>query len=399
LGEKRSTLRVLFVQSQTEVGGAESVLLNVLPAVDPGRVEFLVAVLGFGRGDLPSRLRAAGVSVVELRAGRLRNPLGWLRTVLAVRRLVLRERVEVVVANGYHPHLYSHPAARTAGARSFVWCHDLPSPRGKGPVIERLSFRLRPDAYLVPSRVMSEAVLNRTSRRRPVVLVPNGVDTERFRPDPAARAAVREELGLAPEEIVVTVAGRLHPDKGQHLLLEAAVELSDCRFLIVGEALFDMTEGSRESLEDLARRLGVDSRCVFAGARRDMPRILAASDVVVCPSIKPESFGMVVAEAMSAGCAVVASRAGGPAELVEDGVSGLLCEPGSVAELAAHIGRLRADTELRLRLGGAARDRVLAGYSSRASARRLADCLAAALGPDGTGTAPSGPADGGERGP
>jgi glycosyltransferase involved in cell wall biosynthesis len=107
-----------------------------------------------------------------------------------------------------------------------------------------------------------------------------------------------------------------------------------------------------------------------------MPRVLAASDIVVCPSAKPESFGMVVAEAMAAGRAVVASRAGGPAELVEDGVSGLLFPPGSAAALVSCLRRLAGDEGIRAALGRAARERILGGWSRPASAARLADVLA-----------------------
>jgi glycosyltransferase involved in cell wall biosynthesis len=386
-GRQGDTLahRTLFVQSQTEIGGAETSLLTALGAVDRSQLLPAVAVLGFGRGDLPKRLRAAGIDVFEVRAGRLRNLAGWLGAVWRLRSLVRSSNSELLVANGYHPHLYSHPAARLSGAKSAVFCHDFPAPRRRACMIESLSFRLHADGYFAPSMAMARAVEQRISGRRPVQLVPNGVDTSRFRPNPRARAALRAEMGITPENLVVTVAGRLQPWKGQHVFLKAASGVAaarpDARFVLVGGTLFGENRDYPRELREQAERLGISERVIFAGNRSDMPAVYAASDILVHSSVTPEPFGVVIIEAMSCGCPVVVSAAGGAAELFEEGISGLGYPPGDSGELARRILRLLEDADLRRKLGDSGRRRAQKEYTAATSASALSKAVVRVIRP------------------
>jgi glycosyltransferase involved in cell wall biosynthesis len=130
---------------------------------------------------------------------------------------------------------------------------------------------------------------------------------------------------------------------------------------VVGEALFGEQEYAMR-LRGLAGELGIAGRVEFRGFRADVPAELAAMDVLVHCSTVPEPFGQVVAEGMAAGLPVVATAAGGPAEIIRHDVDGLLHPLGDAAELAAALRRLAADPGLRQRLGRCA----------RASARRYA---------------------------
>ncbi len=376
---ERGPLRVLFVQSQTEMGGAEISLLTALGAVDRSRLTPAVATLGFGQGDFLERLREAGIEVFELQAGRLRNPFGWLRTVGKLSRIARRGGFGTLVSNGYHPHLYSHPAARRAGARSAMFCRDFPSPRRCGPWIERLAFMFGADTYLVASAAMAGAITERSGGRRPPRIVPNGVDMERFRPAPEAAAALRAELGLRPEHLLMTVAGRLQPSKGQHLFLEAAALVAsavpEARFLVVGGALFGMHGDYPDQLRAQAAGLDFSDKVIFAGNRADMPAVYAASDVIAMTSVLPEGFGRVVIEAMAVERPVLVARAGGATELFVEGQSGLGYEPGNAAELSEKMIALCRDADLRGRLGETARRRATELYSAERSAQALAEAL------------------------
>jgi glycosyltransferase involved in cell wall biosynthesis len=113
-----------------------------------------------------------------------------------------------------------------------------------------------------------------------------------------------------------------------------------------------------EGLRVLAGELGIADRVEFRGFSEDVAGELGQIDILVNASTTPEGFGQVVVEGMAAGCAVVASAAGGPAEVITDGVDGLLYRPGDVEGLAQVLVRLAADPPLRSRLGAAARQRA-----------------------------------------
>ena len=191
-------------------------------------------------------------------------------------------------------------------------------------------------------------------------VIPYGVNPRQFRPNPAARAAVRAELGLADGAPLVLGLGRLVAKKGFGVLLEAwPMVLRACpaaTLVIVGYG--DL----REPLERQAAQLGLGERVRFAGQleRERAAAYLAAADLFTLPIVRDGVDGLpnVLLEAMGAGRAVVASRVAGVPDVVDDGVHGLLVPERDPAALAAAIQRLLADPALAARLGAAARARV-----------------------------------------
>jgi glycosyltransferase involved in cell wall biosynthesis len=186
------------------------------------------------------------------------------------------------------------------------------------------------------------------------------VNTDRFRPDPAARAAVRDRLGADGSFVIVTVA-HLIPDKGVDVLLRALPEFPpDAVVWVAGEG----PEG--EQLQALARQLGVQDRVRFLGNQARVEPYLQAADCFACPSVWAEAAGLTNLEAQACGVPVVASRTGGIPEYVADGVTGLLFPPGDPAALAACVRRLHGDAALRRARGEAARARAVERFSPEA---------------------------------
>jgi glycosyltransferase involved in cell wall biosynthesis len=172
--------------------------------------------------------------------------------------------------------------------------------------------------------------------------------------DPSIRPSVRGEEGDGV--VRFAIVGRLAEWKGQRLAIEAfasAFPEGGALLRVVGAPMFG-EEAYAESLPELAVSLGVADRVEFCGFVDDVAGVLGATDVVVHASVLPEPFGQVVIEAMGAGCAVVVADAGGPAEVVTDGVDGVLYPMGDRAALAAALRRLAGHAELRARLGAAA---------------------------------------------
>jgi len=349
LGNGPRRLRVAFVDHCAALSGGELALARLLGSLD---VEAHV-ILG-EEGPLRSRLEAGGVSVQVLpMARRLRHlrrervgPAALLHAVTLcwyVVRLtgrLRRLRPDVVHTNSLKAALYGGVAGRLAGV----------------PVVWHLRDRIAPD-YLPPlgvrlvraaSRVLPSAVIANSSSTLATlfhtVAIPSPVDV---RPTPR----VAEDAGLR-----IGIVGRLAPWKGQDLFLRAfarAFPAGDVVAVIVGSAMFGEDDYALE-LKELIVELGLDGRVEMIGFCDDIEAVLATMDVVVHASTVPEPFGQVVAEAMGAGRPVVASDAGGPAEIIEHGVTGLLYPMGSEEGLAEALGRLAGDSALRERLGATA---------------------------------------------
>lgn len=200
-------------------------------------------------------------------------------------------------------------------------------------------------------------------------VIPAGVDLQRFQP--RDRDAARAALGLpaAPHRLVVLV-GRIEPLKGIDALIEASAQLLAARpalrghytALVVGGEPEDATErwnAEQRRLGALRDALGLGDAVVFAGARthEELPLYYAAADIVTMPS-HYESFGMAALEGLASGRPVVATDAGGPAFIVEDGISGLLTPPAAPNRLAGQLGRILDDDALAALLAAGARQRA-----------------------------------------
>lgn len=209
------------------------------------------------------------------------------------------------------------------------------------------------------------SVLRGWGFRGPLAVIPQmGVDPERFRPDPEARARVRARMGIDPETPVVGFMGRLVPEKGVALLVEAVAGIPGAHLLVVGG-------GPEEApLRARASALGAAARTHFAGSvpSAAAPEWLAALDVLALPSLTTpgwaEQFGRVLVEAMACAVPVVGSDSGEIPEVIGDG--GLVVPEGSADALRAALAGLLGDAAERRRLGAAGRARVLARYTQDA---------------------------------
>jgi len=222
-------------------------------------------------------------------------------------------------------------------------------------------------AVVTPSRFLAVGLRGRVRRRTPVLTIPNGLDD----------APVSATLPAAPDATgpLAVWCGRLQRWKGAHVFLEAAAlahrAVPSARFLVVGGTLFGLETTVGDDLRHQAAALGIGGCVEFTGHVADARPFLARADVVVHSAVRPEPFGLVVLEAMLAGRPVVASAAGGPLELIEDGATGLLTPPGDAAALADALVGLFRDPAGREAMGRAARARAVERHSADAMTRRF----------------------------
>ena len=238
---------------------------------------------------------------------------------------------------------------------------------------------------------MEKGILDRRYGVDPakVAVIPGGVDTETYRPtgDPEA---LRADLGLAEEERLVFTTGRLDPRKGYDLLLKAipeAVRALDeqgvrARFLLPGggDSLDDNEARVRREMEDLIGELGLEDRVILFPhlAFDELLAYYTAADLFVLPS-PYEPFGLVAVEAMACGTPVLATRHGGPPEIVTPGQDGDLVDPGDTEGFGRALADLLADGEGLQRMGEQARERARAVFDWRSVAGAIREVYAEAV--------------------
>jgi glycosyltransferase involved in cell wall biosynthesis len=364
---------LIFVQSTTELGGAETALLNLFTASAELRRRSVIASLSFGHGDLPAQLRATGVEVVEFPQARIRQPLQLARLVGRLRALVRTEGARAIVANGAHPQIIGSLAARAAGVRSVFLVNMIHAyPLWKNDPLDALALVSPCDLMLA----ISQASRDTMAKLRP------RVDSRLFHwgtpiravPD-MERAAARAELAVAPDEALVGVFGRLQRWKGQDVFVAAAAEILRARpatrFVVVGGSVFGLEPEFFDSLKQAAAALGVGDRMRFTGFRNDVPRLMAACDVVCHSSRVPEPFGLVVLEAMVLGRPVVATAGGGPSEIIASPELGVLVPPEDPGAMARAVIGLLDDPARRHAMGARAAAHVAAHFSIETMASSL----------------------------
>jgi len=262
---------------------------------------------------------------------------------------------------------------------SEVWIGKHWDMSGMIPLLERFE-RLNLDAaerIFVVSDVERRNLLDAGIDAEKIVVNPNGVDTEKFRPG-IGGAAVRQELGIAEGETLAGFVGTFGPWHGVLTLAEAIALIpadSGMRFLLVGAGKF------REEVERIVHAAEKDRQVIFTGhvEHEMVPALLDACDILLSPHVPLEDgsefFGSPTKlfEYMAMGKGIVASRLGQIGDVLSDQETALLTEPGNARELADAILLLRASTELRHRLGAAARGAAIERHTWKRNAARVLD--------------------------
>lgn len=355
---------VCHVITSLATAGAQKMLLKLVTRLD--RRRFASAVVTLVDGPVGGELRAAGIPVLAL-APRKRPPSP---TALPRLRRWLRAQNPALIHGWlYHGNLLgSVCSALVPGRVPVLW--NIRTTLGAVETEKRLTMLLMRLGARWSGRTARIVYASQVGRRqhegvgydrRRGLVIPNGFDCTSFKPDPAARRGVRDELGLPHDAVLVGCVARYHPVKGHQTLLEAAAAvayaLPATHFLLIGQGVDPANAG----LGALVTRLGLGGRVHLLGERPDVARLTAAFDVSVLASLS-ESWPNVIGEAMACGVPCVVSDVGDAAAIV--GACGRVVAPADSIALAREIlALLRLPADEWRRLGAAARDRIVGEFT------------------------------------
>ena len=349
-------------------GGVEKWMRNV--SVGLGERGHRILVIGRPGSQFIRRVGEAGVRTLPLTLRSDFDPV----TIARLIRIFRKERVELLCVNFNKELRLGGIAARMAGVRAVVCRKGLPLVRDNAKF--RATYRHLVDRIIVPSESLKrELMAYPWLRADRMDVIPNGIALEP--PNASRRTELRKQWGIEDDEIVVGSVGRLVPQKGYRVLLEAAPRiLRQCpraQFVLVGSGR------ERAELADLADELGISRRVHFAGATDRPEDAITAMDVFVLPSLF-EPFGQVLLEAMVCAKPIVATRVGGIPEVVEHEHSALLVSPRDPEQLAQAILVLLTDRDRAMRLARSGRTRVETVFRLETMIDRVEACFEKSLG-------------------
>jgi len=345
--------RILYVNHEVECGGAELSLLELIRGLD--REKFEPHLVCSMEGPLTDQARALGAEihlVPMLFGGKFAKLWGIMRAGLKIRRLIKKAGIQLVHTNSMIAGYCGVFAAKLCQVPTIWHVRDIDYPEAARKICTQA------ERVVANSQATAASLAVPPQLEDRLHVVYNGVGPNFFE-QPPTRTEVRAELNLGDDENLVGVFARLDPWKGHADLITATKQIlhehPGTTIVVVGETLFGGSrsrhENYREHLEQLAQTHGVWGKVLFLGHRDDVPRLMAAMDVIVQPSSSPEPFGRAIAEAQAIGVPVIGSALGGIPELIEDGASGILFPPGNSKSLAAQIVRILSNPDLASRLG------------------------------------------------
>lgn len=349
-------IRVLHVIDTGGPGGAETVFLHTATRLDPARFQSIAVVGGMGwlakqfqeRGEPPHVAPAKGSFNV--------------RFFLTLLQLARRHKIDVISAHLYGSSVYASlvGALLSIPVVSVLHGHSDVAETERFSHLKAAIVRTRSRRVIFVSERLRDHLQARLQlATAQCAVIPNGVDTDVFRP--SRDQSLRTELGISDDTALIGAIGNIRKPKAYDILLRAARALTDRsqRFHLVIAG--DCANSLGRELDQLRRDLGIERHVTFLGLRTDVARILNNLDVFALSS-HTEGFSIACIEAMACGVPIVATRSGGPEQILE-GEAGLLVPTGDPESLASAMERLILSKEFAATLTGRAMMRVHEQYS------------------------------------
>ncbi|MDF5718501.1 MAG: glycosyltransferase family 4 protein [Rhizonema sp. NSF051] len=345
-------MKILFLDQSGKPGGAELCLIDI---AKPYRDRCLVGLFADGsfrdlleRAHIPVEVLATSQIQVRKESSLGQGLASLSQLIPLIGKVVQKARKHDLIYANTQKALVVGALASFFSRRPLVYhLHDIISPEHFSKTNRRIavtSANRFASLVIANSQASLSAFVKAGGRQDLAAIVYNGFDPKVYQIPESDVSQIRQHLGLH-KQFVIGHFSRLAPWKGQHILIEAIAQCPEnVTAILVGDALF----GEQDYVQQLHQQvtaLGLEKRVKFLGFRSDIPLLMTACDLIAHTSTSPEPFGRVIVEAMLCGKPVVAAKAGGAIELVEQGVNGFLVTPGNPQELAQTIITCLQETE------------------------------------------------------
>lgn len=363
-------LNILYVMDHGEMGGVQRFLDSLLKVHN--KDQFKIIVLTFKEGSWIQELRDHGLKVYSLDGMGVRKLLSIIPKVL---KILKDEEIQLVHSTYSWAHFLMWIPSFLLGLKK-IWFHHGPIEHKKWQGYYQL---FRADLVLTNSEYMKGVIENTILNAGGIKVLPYGIESAPFEFDKEKRQSTREQLGLDEKDIAIGIIGFIDNWKGQDVFLKAAKEFKNqerIKFYIIG----DIRPGKAQERCQEFKNLLLDyqqreelQNVTFTGSLNIKEGILDALDLFVHASTSPEPFGMVILEAMSNGKAIIASKAGGAQEIIDDKETGLLTAPGNEKELVEALSFFIEHPDQRVEFGKKAKEEVLKNYTPQIACQRIED--------------------------
>lgn len=350
-------IRILHTIDTTGPGGAENVFLNLVKGLDRNKFEPVVAIRG--PGWVCDELKKIGINPLFINSKGSFNFI-YLRELIGIIR---RNSIDIIQSHLLGSNFYCSLAGIICGVPVVSTFHGFVDINGKErfseikcKIINRGSEKL----VFVSNMLKNFYLEKKDYSARKSVTIYNGIDCSVFKPQ--RDDSIKNKLGLGPDNILVGAVGNIRPSKGYEYLLKAARLVVDkypqFRFVVAGE-------GSGRFFENMLifrDKMGLEKHFIFLGFEPDISKFMNNIDIYVLSSVS-EGFSISTIEAMACGVPVIATRSGGPEEIITHMVNGILVETKNPDDLSKQIIKLISDDSLKKSLVKNSIDYVKKGYS------------------------------------
>lgn len=366
---------VLHVIDTWGPGGAETVCIDLATGLDRSR--FRSIGVAIREGWVFDQMDAKGLAPTIVRTGRGPFDVGFLAGLIRVCR---RESPSILQSHLPTANLYSAIAGRLLSIPVVTTFHGTVDfdPSARFARLKALSIsRLSGKRVFVSDGLRRQYLATHSAGERGTVVIHNGVDPMFFQPAPDSR--LRQLLGLAPQTIIIGAVGNTTRAKGYDALLRVAARLHESGVPVHVVVAGREREPMFGELLRMRSELGLDAVVSFIGFLEDTRLVYSGADIYVSTSVS-EGFSLTTVQAMSSGLPVVATRSGGPQEIISNGADGLLFDVGDTTGIAAALTGLAMNPAERMRLGNAARQKVLSHFTNERMAEQYEHVYDALLG-------------------
>jgi glycosyltransferase involved in cell wall biosynthesis len=358
-------VKIIHLITELSIGGAQSVLYNLLSHADRDNFEYSVLCFYNGDGLFAQKIRSLDIQVIDLEMTAKYHFDAFLRLYSH-----LRNSRPIILHNWmYHPVVVGRIIGRLARVPLIISSrHNINIGGEFREATNRLTSPL--DDHVIAVCEVARRLEIERSHVPPekVTTIYNGIQLNEFVSPAQASTELRGSLGLAPDDFVIVSTGRMHPQKDYSTLLDAvshlAIEYPSFKLLLVGDGPL------KPALEQFAQNLSVSDHVIFTGQRDDIAAILQAADLYVSSSLW-EGTSISILEAMASALPIIATGVGGTPELIQPDISGILVPPGEPSKIAKAIERLYTHPAERKSLSSHARERAIQNFSNADMTKKI----------------------------